>query len=221
MTLPIVEPPAQARPDEDEVGKYDRTGPVAGVLLAAGASSRFGPRNKLLETVDGDPMVRLAASTLLESRVDDVVAVVGYECDRVRDALDDLELSIGENPEYREGQATSVRTGLEAVTNRADAAVFSLGDMPFVGPASVDALIDAYRANLGDALATAYDGTRGNPVLFDRTHFDALTAVEGDVGGRRILLEGANSALVAVDDPGVLRDVDTPSDLSSANDRSG
>lgn len=207
-------------------------GRVAGVLLAAGASARFGDRNKLLAAVDGEPIVRRAARTLVAARVDPVVAVLGHEADRVAAALDDLPIRTVRNEAYRSGQASSVRAGIEAVrapdegtgadarndrgvgaAPAVDAAVIALGDMPSVDPGTVDALADAYDAGAGDALAAAHDGIRGNPVLFDRRHFDALAAVEGDVGGRRILLDGDGSALVNVDDPGVLRDVDERSDL--------
>ena len=91
--------------------------------------------------------------------------------------------------------------------------MFALGDMPDVVPSSVDALIDAYGAGAGDALAAAHEGERGNPVLFDARHFDDLADVDGDVGGREILLDGDASALVETGDPGVVRDVDVPGDL--------
>jgi len=207
---PDADPETVAPPAETP--ERDRT--VAGVLLAAGTSTRFGDRNKLLATVDGRPVVRHAAATLREARVGPVTVVVGHEADRVRTALEGLNVSFVENSDYRAGQATSVRTGVATLRDRGDvdAAVIALGDMPFVAPGSVDALVDAYLAGAGDALAAAADGDRGNPVLFDARYFEALTAVEGDVGGRAILLR--EGRLVETDDPGVRRDVDTPEDLS-------
>lgn len=186
---------------------------VAGVLLAAGTSSRFGEANKLLAALDGEPVVRHAARTLLDpaAGLDRVVAVVGHEADRVRAALPD-GLAVVENPNYERGQATSVQAGVEAV-READAAVFALGDLPRVRPETVGLLVRAFRAGLGDPLAAACEGRRGNPVLFGARHFDALADVAGDTGGRRILLESDDAALVETGDPGVLRDVDTPEDL--------
>ncbi|WP_255194420.1 nucleotidyltransferase family protein [Natronobeatus ordinarius] len=188
---------------------------VAGLLLAAGTSSRFGSENKLLEDVDGEPIVRHAARTLVDSRIDPIVVVLGHEARRVRDALEGLPLEFVVNEAYERGQASSVRTGIRTIRGRtaADAVVVALGDMPFVDPRTVDALVAAYAAGTGDALAAAYEGERGNPVLFDARFFEQLTGVEGDIGGRRILLEDDSSALVAVDDPGVRRDVDVPDDL--------
>jgi molybdenum cofactor cytidylyltransferase len=85
--------------------------------------------------------------------------------------------------------------------------------MPRVDPDSVCALVRAYRGGAGDALAAAHGGRRGNPVLFDACHFPALASVEGDRGGREVLLSGERSALVETGDPGVRRDVDTTDDL--------
>jgi molybdenum cofactor cytidylyltransferase len=204
--LPVVDPPGDV-PDDDRT--------VAGVVLAAGTSSRFGERNKLLATVDGVPVVRRAVETLLASRVDSVTVVVGHEADRVRGTLDGLDVAVVANPDYREGQATSVGRGVAAVRDRADAAVFALGDMPAVAPASVDALVAAYLDGAGDALACACDGQRGNPALFDARHFDALAGVEGDVGGRAILRR--EGGLAETGDPGVLADVDRPTDLDDVD----
>ncbi|MCU4926879.1 nucleotidyltransferase family protein [Halobacteria archaeon AArc-dxtr1] len=210
--LPVVEPPESA-----VAGGSDTTPTVAAVLLAAGTSSRYGERNKLLATHDGAPLVRRAARTLLDARVESVTVVVGHEADHVRDALADLDVEIVHNDAYETGQASSVRVGVRAVRNRADAVLIALGDMPFVSPATVDALVASYEAGTGDALAAAHDGARGNPVLFDARFFDDLTAVDGDIGGRELLLESEAGALVAVDDPGVRRDIDTPADLADSS----
>jgi len=210
--LPVVHPPF------GDPGPERADAAVAGVLLAAGRSSRFGAANKLLADLDGEPLVRHAARRLRAARgeaLSTVVAVVGHEADRVRAALSGPELRTVENPDPAAGQATSVQAGVEAIRAEADAAVFALGDMPRVRPGSVERLVAAYRAGDGDALAAAHRGARGNPVLFDGRHFDALADVAGDVGGREILLSGTGSALVETGDPGVLIDVDTPENLDA------
>ena len=220
MTLPVVEPPFE---ESDAIDNEDAR--VAGVLLAAGTSSRFGESNKLLASIEGaaetavdrDPLVRHAARTLLDAtEVDAVAVVVGHDADRVRNALAGLDVKFVENPDAERGQATSVRAGAEwARECGVDGVLFALGDMPRVRPASVDRLVAAYRSGAGDALAAACDGSRGNPVLFDSRHFDALADVDGDTGGREILLDGDNSALVETGDSGVLVDVDTEDDLEA------
>ncbi|HET7324957.1 MAG TPA: nucleotidyltransferase family protein [Halococcus sp.] len=188
---------------------------VLGVLLAAGESTRFGTENKLLAEVDGTPLVRHAARTLLDSRVSSVVAVLGHQQGAVRDALSDGELVFAANEEYEQGMSTSVRRGVVAATEMdAAAAVFLPGDMPFVDAATVDLLLDAYRADIADAVAPIHRGQRGNPVLFDRRYFASLRSVSGDVGGRGVLLE-SDGLLIETDDAGTVSDIDTQADLES------
>ncbi|AHG04161.1 molybdopterin-guanine dinucleotide biosynthesis protein MobA [Halobacterium sp. DL1] len=215
MSLPVVDPPAE------------RTGRsrVAGVLLAAGTSSRFGEANKLLAEVDradgsaesggkeGEPMVRRSAETVLAAGIDDVLVVVGYEADRVREALAGLDVSFLENPEYETGQASSVRAGVRALGD-VDAAVFALGDMPYVDAESIQALVAAYEDGTATALAAGNEGERGNPVLFDAMHFPALADSDGDTGGKEVLFSADDAAVVETGDPGVRRDVDRPDEFA-------
>ncbi|WP_415383373.1 nucleotidyltransferase family protein [Halosimplex sp. TS25] len=187
---------------------------VGGVVLAAGESSRFEAGNKLLEPVDGTPMVVRVATTVLESSLDDVVAVVGHEGEAVADALGDLPLSIRHNDEYTDGQSASVRRGVEYAREAdCDAAIFLLGDMPFVRSNTVDRLVEAYRTGDGSIVAPRYEGTRGNPVLFDARHFDALAGVTGDRGGRELVATHDGTRFLETDDPGVVRDIDSRDDL--------
>ncbi len=184
---------------------------VAGVLLAGGLSSRFEGGNKLLADVGGRPVVYNAAATLADS-LDDVTVVLGHEAGRVREALSDLDVAFTVNDAYAEGQATSVRAGVEAAPDT-DALVLALGDMPFVLPRSIRMLVDAYRAGEGTALAAAYKGQRGNPALFDANRWDALVGAEGDTGGRSLLL--SEGVLVETGDPGVRTDIDSREDLKT------
>ncbi len=199
--------------DADDVDEERAAVTVHGVLLAAGTSSRYGDANKLLATVDGEPIVRRSARTLVRSKCDGVTVVLGYEADGVRAVLVDLDASTITNDAYDRGQSTSVHRSVRIARERnADAVLVALGDMPAVSVDSVDALIDAYAHGAGDAIAAAYDGQRGNPVLFDAQYFDALTDVSGDVGGREILHSADDGILVETGDPGVRYDVDRPQD---------
>ncbi|UHQ95259.1 nucleotidyltransferase family protein [Haloterrigena alkaliphila] len=192
---------------------------IGGVILAAGKGTRFEGGNKLLADVEGTPIVRRAAETLCRSSVDDIVAVVGHEEDRVAAALADLDLSIHSNENFASGQSASVRIGVDAARDADwDATVFMLGDMPFVRPQTVDALRTAYATGDGSIVAPTYEGRRGNPVLFGRQHYDALSTVSGDRGGRDIIENHEGTVFVDVDDPGVTRDIDSQTDLERTTD---
>jgi molybdenum cofactor cytidylyltransferase len=185
---------------------------VGGVLLAAGMGTRFEGGNKLLAEIDGEPVVRRAARTLVESSVSGVVAVLGHQAGAVEDALGGLCVSTRPNARYEEGQSTSVAVGVDVACERGwDGAVFALGDMPFVDRESVDRLVRAYVDGVGTVLAPEHDGSRGNPVLFDSQHFDALADVTGDRGGRDIV--ESEGTLVSVDDDGILYDIDKKEDM--------
>jgi molybdenum cofactor cytidylyltransferase len=210
--LPHIDPET-VHESASERSDHDPT--VVGVLLAAGGSSRFGERNKLLAEIDGEPLARHAARTLLDSRVSPVVAVLGHQSNAVRDALADFDVAFVANDAYEHGLSTSVERGARAAADGdAAAAVFLPGDMPFVDSATVDLLVDGFAGGVTDAMAAAYEGQRGNPVLFGADHFDALCAVDGDVGGRDILLD--DGVLLETDDAGVVTDIDTQDDLERA-----
>jgi molybdenum cofactor cytidylyltransferase len=189
---------------------------VAGVVLAAGLSDRFGEDDKLLATLAGDPLVTHAVRTLTAADLDAVAAVVAPDSG-VADALAATfpDVTLVENPDAAAGQATSVHRAVAWARPAHDAVVFALGDMPRVRPETVDRLVAAWRDGAGSALAPRYDGQRGNPVLFDREHFDALATVSGDTGGRSVFQNAADSTFVDVDDPGVRVDVDTRADLDA------
>ena len=199
---------------------------ILGVLLAAGTGSRFADpeadsANKLLADLDGRPVVAHAARTLADSDLDATVAVVGHDRERVADALPE-EVDTVANPGYEAGQSASVRRGVAVARERdASAVLFALGDMPRVTAGTVDALVATYRDASESApgiVAPRYEGQRGNPVLFDARHFDALADVTGDRGGRA-LLDAEPVSWVDVSDLGIHRDVDTERDLRELRGR--
>ena len=211
--LSVIHPGEQVVPER-------RDASIQGLLLAAGMSNRFGDENKLLASIDGKPVVRHAAETLVDSALDGTTVVLGYEAEAVRAALGDLPVEFVVNPDFNKGQASSLTAGLRTLLD-ADAVVIALGDMPNVSVATVDALIETYRRGGGDALAAAHEGVRGNPVLFDRAYFEAILEVSGDTGARDVLLAAERGGLVETDDPGVRRDIDHPTDMNDERDRTG
>ncbi|MFY4813650.1 nucleotidyltransferase family protein [Haloarcula sp. AONF1] len=193
---------------------------VGGVILAAGQSSRYKSGNKLLATVGGTAVVRHVAETACESSLSDVVAILGYEGVAVAEALEGLSLSVQHNDEYATGQSASVRHGVDyAQESDWEAALFLLGDMPFVRAETIERLLEAYRTGTATVVVPEHDGRRGNPVLFDNCHFDALASVSGDRGGRDIIETTERTAFIEVEDPGVHWDIDTDADLAEFTDR--
>jgi len=186
---------------------------VAALVLAAGASRRMAGRDKLLEPVDGQAQLRRAVGAALASRADDVVVVLG-PADAAREAaLAGLAVTLARNPAAAEGMASSIRAGVAALPEAADAVVLCLADMPDVGPAHMDRLIAAFDPEEGRAICRAVDetGAPGHPVLFGRRFFETLARLQGDEGARRLLAEHAEHVeLVPTPGRAASTDLDTP-----------
>lgn len=191
-------------------------GEVAGIVMAAGQSKRFGAENKLLQPVDGRPMVRIVAETALAAGLSPVVVVTGHDADAVRGACHALPVTFAHNPAYADGMAGSLKAGVEALPEAASGAVVLLGDMPRVGAGLVSVLLDRFKAQPeAAAVVPSVAGRRGNPVLLARRLFGQVTQLSGDAGARR-LIDQHDEAVLAVetDEAGVLLDVDTPDALA-------
>lgn len=185
-----------------------------GILLAAGRGRRFDPsgvQDKLLQPLaDGDAVVVASARHLL-SVLPRVIAVVSPADRGVAAALRALGCEVTVCQGADTGMGASLAHAVAASLPGAQAWVIALGDMPFVDPATIQALSNAL-ARGADIAAPVFAGRRGNPIGFGAVHLPALLALGGDEGARRIV-RTAPVVEVAVDDPGILRDVDTPADL--------
>src|SRR3954447_12884857 len=188
---------------------------VAGLVLAAGRSTRMGGPNKLLEEINGKALVRIATEHVLASRAGPVIVVTGHQRERVERALAGLPVTFVHNPDFADGLSTSLKAGIAAVPANCDGAIICLGDMPQVSAALIDRLIAAFDPERGALVAIpTIAGKRGNPVLWSRRFFPDLMRVEGDVGARH-LIGGYREAVVEVPvhDAAAMTDVDTPEAL--------
>ena len=188
---------------------------VTGVLLAAGPSRRFmAAVPKQLWPVDGEPLVARVAKAALESRVGELIVVVGHEADRVSDVLAGLRVRIVANPAFMEGQASSVKSGLSAIGPEASGALFIPADQPLLGCDLIDRLILSFEVTGGPIVVPTFEGERGAPVLFARNLFHELAGLVGDAGGRQLFSRHADNVVeLPLTDPAPLVDVDTPEDL--------
>ncbi len=185
-------------------------GAVAGIVLAAGGSSRLGIPKQLF-TWRGMPLVRRSVEAATGAGLNPVIVVAGQAIQDIWKAIEGTGATLTENSAWREGQSGSVRVGLQALDGHVEAAVFLLADMPFVGPNVIAALVNRHRETLAPLVAPWAAGRRANPVLFDRELFGDLLALEGDQGGRR-LFDRYSSERVDWDEE-ITFDLDTPEDL--------
>lgn len=190
--------------------------PVAGILLAAGSATRFGSPKQLLDW-KGKPFVRHVAETALQAGLEPVVVVTGFCHADVESALDGLPVQLIHNPDYAQGQSTSMQAGISALPQQTGAAVFLLADQPQIPVEVIHALKEARARSLAPILAPlVLEERRANPVLFDRNVFPDLMQVTGDVGGRAVFSKHKVEYIPWHDDI-LLFDVDKPEDYERLN----
>jgi CTP:molybdopterin cytidylyltransferase MocA len=159
---------------------------IAGIVLAAGTSSRMGS-NKLVEGVRGKTLVRRCVDAALASRLDPVLVVTGHEAERIHAALSGSPVMFVHNPDYRAGLSSSLRAGIAAVPPDCDGAMILLGDMPGIRPNLIDRLVAAFDPLQGHSICIACArGRQGHPVLWSRVFFDHIAALTGDAGARKL-----------------------------------
>jgi CTP:molybdopterin cytidylyltransferase MocA/xanthine/CO dehydrogenase XdhC/CoxF family maturation factor len=190
---------------------------IAGILLAAGSSSRMG-RNKLTLPVRGKSLVRHAVDAALATSLNPVIVVTGHEADAVRDALAGAAVQFVHNERHAQGLSTSLCAGLAAVPPGCDGAMVLLGDMPAITPGLIGRVLAAFDPKAGRAIcvARAADGRRGHPVLWGRQFFAEMQMLSGDQGARAIMAAHADRVTeVAADSGAPLIDIDTPQALQA------
>jgi molybdenum cofactor cytidylyltransferase len=184
--------------------------PVAGIILAAGGSSRFGSAKPLL-TWQGETFIERVTRTALESGLSPIVIVVGDIAEQIKPIVAKWNVTVVHNPNWQAGQSTSIQAGLKALPDSIEAAIFLLVDQPQVNQPILSALIEEHAHSLSPIIAPQVDGMRANPVLFDRSTFQELLKIQGDQGGRALFSQYRVDWL-PWQDKSLLFDIDTPLD---------
>ena len=194
---------------------------VAAVVLAAGRSTRMAPSNKLLlPDAQGQAMVARVASACSASRVAWVIVVTGHQADLVTRAVRRAPVRSDTRFAHAAGHATglsaSLRAGLAALPQDADAVLVCLGDMPLVTGRMIDRLLSMYDPDEGRLIVLpTFRGKQGNPMLWDRRFFAEMMALEGDRGARALLRHHAEWVAEVETDASVMRDFDTAESLAT------
>jgi molybdenum cofactor cytidylyltransferase len=188
---------------------------VAAIVLAAGSSRRMGT-NKLLLTLEGEPLVRRSVRRCLAADFDRVVAVLGHEAARVRTALDGLSCEIVENADHARGVGTSIRAGVVSVADAVDAVVVVLADMPYVTTDMLRTVTSWYRATRPPVVVSEYGGVQAPPTLYDRALFTRLLAIADDSGGKAVAHQLADLRVTVAFPESARRDLDATADYERA-----
>ncbi len=192
--------------------------PTAGIILAAGMSTRFGGPKQLQKLKDRY-LLDWVLDAALSSQLEGLILVLGHHFEAIRKALASSlqhpRLWMVFNPKFANGQSESLRTGLAQVKHDFPSVMFLLGDQPLMNGKVIDLLLESFWASPQDICVPVCRGQRRNPAIFSLTFFERLMAIEGDRGARELIRAHPASVLtVEIDDPACFFDVDTEKDLA-------
>ena len=190
---------------------------TAGIILAAGASVRFGQPKQLIE-LRGKYLVEGVLDAALKSRLDLVVLVLGHEYQSILQALGTKvrrpRLEVVINHKYHEGQSSSLKTGLESVRKTFSSIMYLLADQPMINSKTINLLLDQFHESEKEICVPVFEGQRGNPTIFKRPIYEEIMMIDGDIGARNIIGKEADRVLYAkIKDPLCFFDIDSQEDL--------
>lgn len=191
--------------------------PTAGIVLAAGTSSRFG-KLKQLQMIEGKPLLEWTLDACLGSRLDHLFVVLGCKQEKIVQALSrtfrNPRITVVFNPDYKNGQSTSLHTGIRAAEHAYPSIMFVLGDQPCIDCVTLDVLLERFWASEKNICVPFYNNQRGNPAIFSKKFYAEISHIEGDVGARRIIDDNPSQVLsIALSRPSFFYDVDTVEDI--------
>lgn len=186
---------------------------IAGLLLAAGGSSRLGHPKQLVE-FKGKTLVRRAAESLIDAGCSQVIVVLGAEIERSQNELTGLDVEIVVNDAWELGMGSSITCGMKAIVESGsvpDAVLISLCDQPFVTSEKLRPFLDAFRESRPHLIAALYNDVAAVPALFSADLYPDLTALSGEKGAREIIRNFPNAVTIPL--PVAAIDIDVPADL--------
>lgn len=193
---------------------------LTALILAAGQSKRFGQSNKLLSSFGGKALLSQTMDSVVRFAVGKIIVVTGHDEALIRALVEPYEACVVFNEHFTDGMGASIAAGMRAISAQSTGVAICLGDIPFIEARTFDQLVERF-ASLEDrrrAIVTpCFKKRRGHPVIFGQAHFQALSKLSGDQGGRQIMYRNNDQLIdVGVDDPGIFRDFDTLADFNRA-----
>ena len=191
---------------------------VAGVILAAGGSSRFGEIKQLLPWKNKN-IINTVVETAALAGLDPILVVLGANAGLIQASLDNETVQVVNNTDWDKGQSTSLKAGVTAIRQTVDGVLFLLCDQPHLTVNLVNAVVEEGLRS-GKVVTPIIDDRRANPVYFPASCFPLFDTLEGDAGGRQIIPACPHTTLPWLDDR-MARDIDTSEDYRALRDHFG
>lgn len=188
---------------------------IVGVILSAGESSRMG-RPKALLPIDGVRFIERIVSALRATRIGEIVVILGHNAEEMRQKISDLPVSIVVNPNYKQGQLSSLIAAIRSLqssknSQNVDGILVHLVDHPYINADLVNLMIDRFYEAKKLIVVPRYRGRRGHPVIFSNQLFAELLAAPFDQGAKTVVRAHHDQTLeIDTEDEGVTVDIDTP-----------
>ena len=187
---------------------------ISAILLAAGQSKRMNGENKLTKEIKGIPLIKHSVKNILASSVDELIIVLGYQKEIIEKLIDKNEkIKFVFNKDFESGMATSIKTGLNNLSEKTENFFICLGDMPMVSPDIYNQLIES--KDKKEIIIPTYKGKQGNPVLFNKSMKEKIMNITGDFGAKKILKLNKDQILnLEINDQIIARSFNTQDDFN-------
>jgi len=188
---------------------------ISAILLAAGQSKRMNGENKLSKEIQGIPLIKHSVKNILASSIDELIVILGYQKDIIEKLIDKNEkIKFVFNKDFESGMASSIKTGLDNLSEKTEAFFICLGDMPMVSHDIYNQLIKS--KDNKEIIVPTYKEQQGNPVLFDKSMKEKIMDITGDVGAKKILELNKDKILnLEINDQSITKGFNTQDDFSS------
>ena len=188
---------------------------ISAILLAAGQSKRMNGENKLTKEIQGISVIKLSVKNILASSINELIIVLGHQKEIIQNLIDNNEkIKFVSNKNFESGMASSIKTGLNNLSEKTEAFFICLGDMPMVNHDIYNQLIKS--KDNKEIIVPTYKGQQGNPVLFDKSMKEKILNITGDVGAKKILELNKDKILnLQIDDQGITKGFDTQDNFNS------
>ncbi len=197
--------------------------PITAIVLAAGLSRRMGKQNKLLLKIEGQTLIEKVVETVLKSKIEEIIVVLGHEAIKVQHVLKGKSITMVKNPMYQLGMTTSIQAGVQAASKESKGYMIVLGDLAQIEVATLNALIEAFQKIMEEKeednptpmpiIVPTFEGKRGNPVIFS-SRFRAAILQHPEMNGCKGIIEANLDCVITVEmaNNHILKDIDTPED---------